>query len=120
MCDFVKPPLFEIVSNLAAVDTILGGVHPKNVAEELKRSLSVPVEVGQHLANIEMALRAESPCIEQDVARNRHTVDGAPDVDIRKIKRFSIERHKTLGPNLSDIRPEIGEQLPLIVLAIHA
>src|SRR5207249_11973027 len=104
----------------AAVDSIFRRVHAKNVAKKFESSFPVPVEVCQHLANIEVALAAESPCIEQNVARNRHAVDGAADVDIRKVKRFSVECNKALRPDLPDIRPEVGQQFPLIILAVHA
>ena len=67
-----------------------------------------------------MTLGAESTRIQQDIARNRDAVDGAADVDVRKVERLSIEGDETLGTDLPDVGPEIREQLALVRLAVRA
>ena len=67
-----------------------------------------------------MTLGAESTRIQQDIARNRDAVDGAADVDVRKVERLSIEGDETLGTDLPDVGPEIRKQLALVRLAVRA
>src|SRR5688572_7526013 len=86
VCDFIKPSPFEIIPDLAPIDSVLRRVHAEDIAEEFQGSLPVPVEVRQHLANIEMTLGAETAGIQQDVSWNRNSVDRAADIDVRKIE----------------------------------
>src|SRR6185295_15158869 len=106
--------------HLASADAVLRRWHTEDFTEEFQSALLITIEVGKDLANIEVAVGGKPARIEEDVAWNRNTQNGAADIDIRKIERFAIEGHKPLGPDLSDIRPEIGQKLPLFGLAIDA
>src|SRR6266702_7379243 len=67
-----------------------------------------------------MTFGAEPPRVEQKVAWNRDAVDGAADVDVRKVERLAVERDEALGPDLADIGPKIRQQLALVRLAVGA
>ena len=70
MCDFVQASLLKIITNFAAVDSVFRRMHAKDFAEKLKRAFPVPFEVGEHLADIKVALGAETPGVQQNIARN--------------------------------------------------
>src|SRR5438094_612705 len=109
MRDFIKPALLEIIGDFASVDSILRGIHAKDLAKKLEGPFPVSIKIGENFANIEVPFGAESPGIEDQVARNRHAHNRAPNVDVWEVERFSIERDKPLRPDLSDVAPEIGE-----------
>src|SRR6266850_3106117 len=118
MGDFIQPALLEIIADFAAINAVFRGIHAENLAKELECSLAIALEIRQDLPDIEVPFGAESARIEQNVTRNGHAHDGAADVDVGKIKGLSIERNKTMGPNLPDIGPEIRQQLALVSLAV--
>src|SRR5205085_9275233 len=103
-----------------STDSILWRRYSKNFAKELERPLFVSIEVCEYFPNVEMAIRRESSCIEKYIPRDWNAENGAADIDVRKIKRFAVEGHETLRPDLSDIGPEIRKQLAFFGLAIHS
>src|SRR5215471_7939896 len=118
MGDFLQASLLEIIPNLAAVDTVFGGMDTEDFTKKLERTFPVALEICQNLTDIEMPLRAETAGIEKNIARDRNAHDRAPDVDVWKVERLPIESHETLGSDLTDIGPEVGEKFPLVRLAI--
>src|SRR5215471_219306 len=118
MCDFVQAPLLEIISDFAAVNAVFGGVDTEDFTKKLERTFPVALEICQDLTDIEVPFRAETAGIEKEIARDRNAHDGAPDVDVWKVEGLPIESHETLGPDLTHIGPEVGEQFPLVRLAI--
>src|SRR5262245_38089004 len=118
MCNFVEAALLEIISHFAAVDAVFRGMNPEDLTKKFQGALAVALEIRQNFAHVEMPFRTETAGIEQQVARNRHARDRAADVDIREIERLPVERYETLGPDLTDIGPEICQQLALIILAV--
>jgi hypothetical protein len=120
MCDFVKAALSEIVPNLAAVDAVFGGIDTEDFTKKLKRTFPVPLEICQNLTDIEVPFGTETAGIEKDIARDWNAHDRAPDIDIWKVEGLPIESHETVGPNLTDIGPEVGEKFPFVRLTISA
>src|SRR5688572_17552889 len=118
--NFVQFSSLEVFSDVLAVDLGFRRGNPENLAKELERSFPVALVVGHDLAHVEMALRAKSPGIQNDVARNRDSVNCASDVDVGEIEGFAVEGYKTLGANLTDVIPEICQQFSLVRLAIRA
>jgi len=67
-----------------------------------------------------MPFGAVPACVENDITRNRHRVNRAANIDVRKIERLAVKGDEPLGPDLAHVVPEVGEQLPLIRLAVGA
>src|SRR5262245_15019383 len=120
MRNFVEPPFLEIITDFTSVDSIFRGVDSEDFTKKLECSFSVAFEIGEDLTHIEVPLRAEPACVEQEVARNRNPHDGAADINVWKVERLPIECDETLRADLADVRPEVCEQLALIRLAISA
>src|SRR4030095_10382007 len=52
--------------------------------------------------------------------RNRHPVYCAANIDVGEVERLAVKGNEALRPDLTDIVPEVGQQLPLVRLAVGA
>jgi hypothetical protein len=120
MCNFVEPALFKIITDFTSVDSIFRRVDSEDFTKKFECSFSVAFEIGEDLTHIEVPLRAEPACVEQEVARNRNAHDGAANINVWKVERLPIECDETLRADLADVGPKVRQQLTLIRLAISA